>query len=759
MATSDKKYFWHDSVSPRAFLAPTHSDYTYLSTLTKRMSSFSSVRLLHQLARLYGVQTAYYDVNHCRQQASEESLLAVLRSLGAPVASLQDVPSAWRERQQVLWQRVIEPVIVAWNGEPLPVEIRLPLCEADANLKCHLKLESGEELRWEWHGADFQALEAANVEGRQYVVEQLPLPNRLPWGYHHLTVELLGGQEQSAVISSPFKTYTPLPELEDRSFGVFLPLYALRSEKSWGSGDFSDLEKLIDWVARMGGRVVATLPLLATFLDKSSEPSPYLPTSRLLWNEFYLDINAVPELQECRSAQALLESSSFQNEIKALRNSPLVDYQRQMGLKRKILQELCQCLFAKASNRLEELHRFAEANPLVEDYACFRAACDKHRNLWRLWPHPLQEGILTEDDYDEENKRYHLYGQWLAHQQIESVSKGARAKGVQLYLDLPLGVHPDGYDVWREREIFIPDTSAGAPPDAVFTYGQNWEFPPLHPERIREQSYRYVIACLRHHLQYAGILRIDHVMGLHRLFCIPNGMEASHGVYLRYPAEELYAILALESNRHKAVIVGEDLGTVPSYVRPAMRRHDLQRMYVMHYELASDLRRGPPPVSSNSVASLNTHDMPPFAAFWQGLDIEERRRIGLLDRAGVKEEKNRLLSMKKALIAFLQDGDWLQGAESDIAAVLKACLSFLAASQARVVLINLEDLWLETQPQNIPSSRKKYPNWHRRAQYTFEQFCQLPQVVDILLIVNELRKRSKHRRWRRKKYVSNQAQD
>jgi len=641
---------------------------------------------------------------------------------------------------------VIEPVVVAWNGESLPVEIRLPLSASDANLKCHLKLETGKHLRWDWHGADFEVLKAANVEGRPYVVKQLTLPNQLPWGYHRLTLELAGRQEESTIVSCPHNTYTPPVELEDRSFGVFLPLHALHSENSWGSGDFSDLQTLIAWAAGIGGRVVATLPLLATFLDRLSEPSPYLPASRLLWNEFYLDINAVPELQECRSAQALLGSSSFQNELRALRNSHLIDYQRQMALKRQVLKELCRSLFAEASNRLEELHRFTEEDPLVEDYARFRAACENHRNSWRFWPQPLREGTLTERDYDEESKRYHLYVQWLAHQQIESVSEEAREKGVQLYLDLPLGVHPDGYDVWREREIFMPDISAGAPPDAVFTKGQNWRFPPLHPEKIREQGYRYIIACLRHHLRCASILRIDHVMGLHRLFCIPKGLEAEHGVYVRYQAEELYAILALESHRHKAIIVGEDLGTVPSYVRPAMRRHDLHRMYVMHYELASDLRRGLPPVSSNSVASLNTHDMPPFAAFWQGLDIEERRRIGLLDKAGVKEEKNRLLSMKRALVTFLQDRDWLQGAENDIAAVLKACLSFLAASQARIVLINLEDLWLETHPQNIPSTRKEYPNWRRRAQYTFEQFCQLPQVVDTLLTVNELRKRSDHRR-------------
>ncbi len=710
------------------------------------MSVLSSARLLHQLARLYSVQTAYYDVNHHRQQASEESLLAVVRSLGAPVTSLRDVPSVWRELQQVLWQRVIEPVVVAWNGESLPVEIRLPLGASGASLRCHLKLETGKHLRWEWHGADFQVLKAANVEGRPYVVKQLPLPNQLPWGYHRFALELPGRQEESVIISAPLETHTPPVGLKNRSFGVFIPLHALHSESSWGSGDLSDLRALIAWGAAMGGRVVATLPLLAAFLDKPCEFSPYLPASRLLWNEFYLDINSVPEFKGSRSAQALLKSPSFQNELRALRNSPLVDYQRQMALKRQVLKELCRSLFAEASNRLEELHRFTEEDPLVEDYARFRAACENHRDSWRFWPQPLREGTLTERDYDEENKRYHLYVQWLAHQQVGSVSEEARDKGVQLYLDLPLGVHPDGYDVWREREIFVPDVSAGAPPDAVFAKGQNWRFPPLHPEKMREQGYRYIIACLRHHLRCASILRIDHVMGFHRLFCIPKGSEAEHGVYVRYRAEELYAILALESRRHKAIIVGEDLGTVPSYIRPAMRRHDLHRMYVVHYELASDLRRGLPPVSPNSVASLNTHDMPPFAAFWQGLDIEERSRIGLLDKAGAEEERSRLLSMKRALVTFLQDRDWLHGADNDVAAVLKACLSFLAASRARMVLINLEDLWLETHPQNIPSTDEGYPNWRRRAQYTFEQFCQLPQVVDTLLTVSQLRNRSDHRR-------------
>lgn len=704
------------------------------------MSHTSSIRLLHRLARLYGVQTAYYDVSHQRQPASMESLTAVLRSLGAPMASLQDVPGAWRQRRQALWQQLLEPVVIAWDGSVPLIRLQLPEGLAEASLTCHLELETGEEKTWQSAGTELPLVECVEIEGSRYLVKQLHLPDKLPLGHHRLTFSLGRRYAQTLIISAPLKAGVSTDKNNDPMWGVFLPLYALHTDNSWGGGDFSDLEALTEYLAGKGAQVVATLPLLATFLGETFEPSPYLPVSRLLWNEFYLDINRIPELKKHTSAQAIIKSSSFRKEIKALRHLPLVDYHRQMALKRRVLEELCRCLFSEPSPRLGELQHFASMNPVVEDYARFRAAGEKQGISWRSWPQPLRDGLITDNDCGEESRRYHLYVQWLVHQQMQSVSKRIRDRGLKLYLDLPLGAHPDGYDVWREREAFALDTSAGAPPDVVFTKGQNWGFPPLHPERIRERGYRYVIACLRHHLKCAGILRIDHVMSLHRLFFIPNGMEARQGAYVRYRAEELHAILALETRRHKAIIVGEDLGTVPPYVRPAMNKHGLHRMYVVQYELASDQRSRLPPVPSRAVASLNTHDMPPFAALWQGQDIEQRRRLGLLDSTAARAEGDKLLSVKEALLTFLRKHNWLSGSKADTNAVLTACLSFLAASQARLVLVNLEDLWLETQPQNVPTTGKESPNWQRRARYTFEHFCQLPQVVDTLLTVHEIRK-------------------
>jgi 4-alpha-glucanotransferase len=707
------------------------------------MSLTSGPRLLHRLARLYGIQTAYYDVNHRRRQAPAESLVAVLRSLGAPMAGLQDVPPAWRQRRQALWQQLSEPVAIAWDGATPLVNLRLPADLSEAPLNCHLELETGEEKNWQFGGADLPLVEHVEIEGARYLARQLRLPTGLPRGYHRLTVSLGGKRAQTLIVSAPVKAYLPTARDSDRMWGGFLPLYALRRDDMWGGGGFSDLEALAGWLGGMGGGVVATLPLLATFLEETSDPSPYLPVSRRLWNEFFLDMDRIPELESCAPARALLASSSFQREIKALRRLPLVDYRREMGLKRRLLEELCRCLFAGPSSRLDELRRFAVTDPLAGEYARFRAAGEKQGVSWRSWPQPLCDGVLRDTDYREESRRYHLYVQWLAREQMRDVSRGIRDRGLKLYLDLPLGAHPDGYDVWREPGTFARDTSAGAPPDAVFTKGQNWRFPPLHPEGVREQGYRYVTGCLRHHLEHAGILRIDHAMGLHRLFFIPSGMEASQGVYVRYRADELYAILALEARRHRAIIVGEDLGTVPSYVRPAMARHGLHRMYVVHYELASD--RSLHPVPARAVASLNTHDMPPFAALWQGRDIGERQRLGLLDSVATGAETAGLQSMKEALLTFLREHGWLHEPGADTQAVLRACLSFLAASRAQIVLASLEDLWLETQPQNVPTTGEEYPNWRRRARYPFEQFCQLPQVVDTLLLVNELRRRRQYR--------------
>ncbi len=660
------------------------------------------VQQLRQLAQLYGVQTAYYDVNRQRRPASAESLLEVLRVFGAPVEHMTDVPGALRERRQLQWRRLCEPVLVAWEGRPCGWALRLPeKGRQNGAIMCHLRLESGAEQRWSLRPDQLPVGRHAEVEGSRYVETTLTPPGPLPVGYHHLQVQWHERSWESLILAAPRRAYTP----PQKTWGVFLPLYALHSQRSWGGGDITDLEMLAEWVTRLGGKVIATLPLLTAFLDEPFDPSPYAPASRLFWNEFYLDVTRVPELPHCSPAQQLLAGSEIQQEITTLRGAPLVDYRRQMALKRRILAELARTFFTDRRGRFAAFQQFVASHPAVEDYARFRAHGERLRTQWPQWPRPSRDGELKEANGDKETEQYHLYVQWLVQEQIHAVAEKAKRQGAGLYLDLPLGVHAYSYDVWRERTAFAVEASGGAPPDAVFTKGQDWGFPPLHPEGIRAQRYRYVIAYIRHHLRHASLLRIDHVMGLHRLFWVPKGGAPRDGAYVRYPSEELYAILSLESHRHAAAVVGENLGTVPSTVNAAMGRHHVHRMYVLQYELPSILQRPLRTVPEEEVASINTHDMAPFAAFWQGLDLHNRHILGLLDEAGLRREQRNLQAQKDALLKLLKREGWLgQGESDDLQAILTACLSYLAASPARVVLVNLEDLWLETRPQNVPGT-------------------------------------------------------
>ena len=680
---------------------------------------------LRRLARLYGVQTSYTDAQGKHVEARPESLLGVLRALDAPVEGLGDVAEALRAREEELAERVLEPVVVVWDGHARDLEVRLP--GSHGSLACHLDLENGERRGW-----------VLDVEGLPQTGEGtrgLTLPESLPMGFHRLRVESGGRSTESVIISAPTRAYTDRRPL----WGAFLPLYALRTERSWGAGDFSDLETLAEWTASLGGGVVATLPMLGAFLDEPFEPSPYAPASRLFWNEIYLDPRRLPEFEEHPAARRLLESPDLQNEIEALQREPQVDYARLASLKRRVLEELAHRFFTRPGARYDDFDRFVNRKKDLEAYAAFRAVGDRRGEPWQLWPERLQGGTLATADFDEEDHRYYLWTQWACDQQLAALAKEARRRGPGLYLDLPLGVHGSSFDVWRQRNLFAQKTAAGAPPDTFFTKGQNWGFPPLRPERLRESGYAHLIDSLRHHLEHAGLLRIDHVMQLHRLFWIPEGMEAADGVYVTYPADELYAVLTLESHRHQAMIVGENLGTVPPEVYEAMDQHDVMGMYVVQYELqpGSQGLREPP---ARTAASLNTHDMPMFKAFLEAKDVEDLESLGFFDADQARAERERRAQLRSELERDIpEEARADQGSRNR--AVLRMLLEWLAASPARMMLVNLEDLWGETEPQNVPGTHTERPNWRRKARFSFEEFSQRVEVVESLRKIDELRRK------------------
>jgi 4-alpha-glucanotransferase len=352
---------------------------------------------------------------------------------------------------------------------------------------------------------------------------------------------------------------------------------------------------------------------------------------------------------------------------------------------------------------------------------------------------------LRSADYDQDVERCFVYAQWVAQRQVESLLQKCRDAKVSVYLDLPLGAHSDGYDSWRHREVFAMGVNAGAPPDAFFSKGQDWGFAPPHPRATREQGYAYLIKYVRFQMEHAGLLRIDHVMGLHRLYWVPQGFPASQGAYVTYRQDELYAVLSLESHRHRTGLVGENLGTVPPEVNQAMKQHRLRQMYVLQYEQQPNRRRALRRPPTRSVASINTHDMPTFAAHWKGLDLIDRVALGLIPRRELRRYSKDRETLKAALVNFLQRRDCPESKARRVRAfpgalaILRACLRWLSASPAEVVLINLEDLWLEELPQNVPGTSSERPNWRRKSALTLEEIESNERLCDILREVNRLR--------------------
>ena len=678
------------------------------------MTSGKSIASLERLAQRRGVLCRYRDGFRRQRSASVDTLIAVLRELGAPIETLHDAADALRDDDLTRWRTLAPPVSVAWGGSGVRVALRLPASECSAAATWSLILESGEKRSGHVSLVELRTCGRVDIGSARFVAKILSLPESLPIGRHQLRIEVGSSNATTLILAAPGQCWQT--EAIDRSWGAFMPLYALHSEESWGAGSFSDLGRLFDWVQRQGGSFVGTLPLLAAYLDEPFEYSPYVPASRLFWNEFYVDPRNTPEWHQSTMARDALARAELSGELARFRLEPLVDYRGQAAMRCRILSELSATAFADPERRAE-LEQFASTRPHLNDYARFRATIER---------------CGVPKGYDAVVRNLHVYSQWAADAQLTALAERAGQPG--LYLDLPLGVHPESYDVWSNPTCYASGSNGGAPPDRFFTQGQNWGFAPLHPERIRQDGYCHLTDIIRNHLRYAGILRVDHFMWLHRLYWIPQRATASEGTYVRYPAEELYAILSIESHRNQSIVVGEDLGTVPTYVRNRMSERGIDRLYVAQFSFQSDKKQPLKEPSAEVLASINTHDTPTWASFWSGADIEDQVSMGLL----TPEDATQALASRAELRKTLSEA---YGTEESAQAALPAILERLARSDARAVLINLEDLWNETNPQNTPGTGAERPNWRRRAQLSLEQIQKDEDVRHALALVHRSRTR------------------
>lgn len=740
---------------------------------------------LRALAEWHGIQVSYTDIHGNVKDAPPRQIISMLQILGVSITDANDLEPALREARYAAWTELLPPVVTAWDGHG-SVDLHLPSHVADADYHYTVTTEQGKTLVGQGSLYDVRRTATTHIDGNLFVRRSLSLPP-LPTGYHELSLDVEGYRSaQALIMSAPRRTYSP-PKL-DKTWGLFAPLYALYSDSSLGAGNLTDLQRVIDWVAQKGGSVVGTLPLLATFLkgptytpptppsdtkvskkstkkrraaqkaklaaqepqatDASApkepfEPSPYSPATRLAWSEFYLDIQALDEFATTPQTQKLWASAATQTELKRLHALDDVDYEAQSTLMTSLLEPMAITAWNNPARRTA-MEAFIAEHSDIDDYSRFRAAIHRQRAPWNQWPEELKQGSLPESAYLLEHYRYHVYVQWCLHIQLASLSKRARDAGLGLYLDLPIGVHPEGFDVWKYRDVFATGLSCGAPPDALFAGGQNWAFPPLHPRRIRENRYRYLIEVIRNHLQYAGVLRIDHVMGLHRIYVIPSHASATEGLYIRYQPDEWYAILSIESHRHQTLLLGENLGTVPHEVTDAMADHGVRGMHVVQYAARRDPELALPPATINEIASLNTHDMPPFAAFWNGDDADLRHSLGFTDGVTAQAEKQERTRLTNALCHFLSRSERIDiGAPAHDA--FRVLSRRLGRSESPLVLLNLEDLWGELKSQNVPGTYREHPNWKHRAAYPFEVWSANSEILAVLDDLADTRRTSNMR--------------
>ncbi|RCH68553.1 4-alpha-glucanotransferase [Streptomyces sp. SDr-06] len=630
---------------------------------------------LARLAARHGVATSYSPSAGVTVDVPDATVVAVLAALGVDASTPAAVRRALAEAEAAEAARLLPPTLVRWGDGPVP--------------------GLSDDL---------------TVTGTP--VAQLPL------GVHRLHVRHRDGRTASAtLVVAP----EALPQPASRTHGFLVQLYSLLSARSWGMGDLGDLAELASWSGRtIGSGFVQVNPLHAAVPGAPTDPSPYRPSSRRFPDPVHLRVEDVPEYAYATGRAALDEliarAASLRQRV--LAKGELIDRDAVWELKREALGILHRVPLAPG-RRAAYCDFLAEQGQALEDHATWCALAERYGPHWRRWPEGLRDprSAATARARRELIDRvdFHCWLAWLTDTQLAAAQRAAREAGMPVGLvhDLAVGVHPEGADAWAQQDAFAPGMSIGAPPDAFNARGQDWGLPPWRPDVLAARGYAPYRGLLQGLLRHAGALRIDHVMGLFRLWWVPEGRPPTDGTYVHYDAEAMLAVLALEAHRAGAVVIGEDLGTVEPGVRETLAERGVLGTSVLWFERdwAGDGRPlAPESWRPGCVATATTHDLPSTAARLTGEHVQLRHRLGLLT-SPLAQEQGAARAEVTEWLGYLERLGLLPDAPGDEEAEIRAVYRFLLRTPARMVGVWLPDAVGDRRPQNLPGTWDQYPNW------------------------------------------------
>ncbi len=542
----------------------------------------------------------------------------------------------------------------------------------------------------------------------------------------------------------------------ERAWGVAVQLYSLRSRRNWGMGDFGDLRRLIELVAAGGGDVIALNPLHALFAAEPRRISPYAPASREFLNVLYIDVPAMQAYGAAPAAREIVEAPEFQEALAALRRGEFVDHLAVAARKEMVFRAIFDefergCAADPEAPLAREFELYLhERGPALLNFATYQAlsAMAGYGTDWRVWPEGYRDpGTSDVAAFQQQNVgevRYHQFLQWEAEAQLAGCAAAAREAGMRLGLciDLAVGAEMASGEGWAEQGRLIAGFHVGAPPDAWNENGQDWGLAAANPLAIPQDGAAAFRRMLRANMRHAGALRIDHILGLSRLFLVPAGGRCSDGAYLRFPQEALYAALAAESTDNRCLIVGEDLGTVPEGFRERMSAQGILAYRLLIFGTDGEGRFLPPEAyPAEALAAFSTHDLPTFRGYMEGRDLATRAALGLYPdddaraRAAAAREAER-----QRLIDALRQID--PAATSSVESLLAAVYQFLARTQCRLFLAQMEDLAGEADQPNLPGTADEYPNWRRKLSRDLEEIFAGEGLAELLRRIRAERPRA-----------------